>query len=350
MNKTKHHILQLNFEKTWRGGERQTLYNMLGFKNEDCYVELLCRKNYPLETEARKQNFTTHAFSSALSIIWFLITKGKNYDVLHAQTSHILTYCILTKPFHTAQVLFSKRVDFVPKGFLTKLKYKLTTHVTVISPAIKTIFNSFGINHVHVVSDIVEPQKLNKQRVLAVLKNNNIPQDKKIIGSLAAFVPHKDPHTLIEAIKILSEKRSDFIFLHFGEGELKQAIQQKINKYHLQNRYYLMGFHQQAEDFFSVLDGFVMSSQEEGLGSSVLDAFLYEVPVASTNAGGLKTLVDNNRGAVCNIHSPNELADCIETIINRTTETEQRIKNAKQYALNFHSMKFITNQYLQILK
>lgn len=350
MSKKIHHILELNFEKTWRGGERQTLYNSLGFRNENCEVELLCRKNYPLEIEAKKNNFTTHPFHSIFSVIWFLITKGKNYDVLHAQTSHILTYCVLTKPFHKAKILFSKRVDFVPKGFFTKLKYKLTTHVTVVSPAIKTIFNNFGIERVFVVSDIVEPQKLNKERAKDVLLKMHIPNNKKIIGTLSAFVPHKDPHNLFEAIHILSQQRNDFVLLHFGDGELKKEIEQKIKDNHLSDIYYPMGFHHQAEDFFSVFDVFVMSSEEEGLGSSVLDAFIYEVPVASTNAGGLKTLVDKTRGSVCRIHSPKELAECINHQLTKNDETTQMIANAKQYALQHHSMNAITKQYLDIIK
>lgn len=350
MNLKAKKILELNFEKTWRGGERQTLYNMIGFRNEGCQVDLICRKNYPLEAESQKHHFKTFSFSSILNIIWFLIRYGKNYDVLHAQTSHILTYCVLTKPFHKTDVMFSKRVDFVPKGLFTKLKYKLTNHVTVVSPAIKAIFNEFGVKNVTVISDIVEPQVLNKKRVEEFLNAKNIPQQKKILGTLAAFVPHKDPHTLIEALKILYSLRQDFIFLHFGEGELMSEIQKKVEEYKLQSVYFMLGFHKNVEDFFSVFNGFVMSSEEEGLGSSVLDAFVYNVPVASTNAGGLKTLLENNRGTLCNIHSPQELAHCMDVILTQSEQNKAMTDNAKTYALNYHSMKFITDQYLNVLK
>jgi glycosyltransferase involved in cell wall biosynthesis len=326
------------------------LYNMQGFRDAQQSVELLCRRNFPLETEAKKQGFKTHGFNSIFSVLFFLITKGKNYNVLHAQTSHILTYCVLTKPFHKATIIFSKRVDFVPKGFFTKLKYKLTDHVTVISSAIKTIFNTFGIPQVSVISDIAVKTTLDKNRAERILSEYHIPTEKKRIGTLAALVPHKAPLTMVEAIYLVSKQRQDFVFLHFGEGPLMQEVKQKIKDYNLSEVYKIMGFHQQVEDIFSVLDGFVMSSEEEGLGSSVLDAFLYEVPVASTNAGGLKDLLKDSRGEVCEIHAPEKLASCIHAMLDNSAKTQEMIRNAKTYVEQFHSMEYITNQYLVLIK
>ena len=99
-----------------------------------------------------------------------------------------------------------------------------------------------------------------------------------------------------------------------------------------------------------MLDGFVMSSEEEGLGSSVLDAFLYNVPVASTNAGGLKDLLKDDRGEVCEIHSSEKLAICINAILDNSAKTQEMVRNAKTYVEQFHSMEYITNQYLALLK
>ena len=343
-------ILELNFEKSWRGGERQTLYNMQGFRNSGQIVELLCLKGSPLELEAKKEKFKIHSFYSTLGVLFFLIRKGKKYQVLHAQTSHILTYCVLSKPFHKATIVFSKRVDFVPRGFFTKLKYKFTDHVTVISNPIKEIFNKFGIPRVTVISDIAVEKELNKIRVNSVLEVFHVPKNKKIIGTLASYVTHKDPLNMLEAIYIVSKQRNDFVFLHFGMGPLIKQMNEKIKEYNLSGTYKIMGFHEKAEDFFCLLEGFVMSSEEEGLGSSVLDAFLYNVPVASTNAGGLKDLLNDERGEVCEIHSPEKLAICINAILDNSEKTKKMVINANSYVKQFHSMEYITNQYLALLK
>ncbi len=341
-------ILQLNFEKNWRGGERQTLYNMIGFRDAGYEVELVCIKDFELERKAKALNFKTYSFNTTFSVIIFLLFKCRGYTFLHAQTSHILTYCVFTKWFHKTPIVFSRRVDFVPKGFLTKLKYSYTNYVTGVSTAIKKIIENFGIKNVAVISDIAIEKKLNRERALAVLKEKNISSTKKIIGTLAAFVDHKDPFNMLEAIKILSEKRQDFTFLHFGSGELQPAIQQKIKDYNLEEYYKIMGFYDTAEDFFTILDVFVMSSKEEGLGSSVLDAFLYEVPVASTTAGGLIDIVKDGRAEICEKHSPQQLANCINELLSNPEKAKQNTQKAKEYVNTFHTVNYITQHYLNL--
>lgn len=57
-------ILELNFEKGWRGGERQTIYTLQGFKNAGIQVALLCRKNTPLHRHALSEGYNVYAYSN----------------------------------------------------------------------------------------------------------------------------------------------------------------------------------------------------------------------------------------------------------------------------------------------
>jgi len=69
---------------------------------------------------------------------------------------------------------------------------------------------------------------------------------------IAALTKEKDPFTLIEAIKKLSETRSDFVVLHFGSGDLQKSVEEKIKECNL-SHYFLLGFADNVEDFFSLL-------------------------------------------------------------------------------------------------
>lgn len=342
-------ILELNFERTWRGGERQTLYNMMGFRNAGHEVALVCRKGYPLEQKAKAEGFKVYSFTNIFGVISFLISKGKKCDVLHAQSSHILTYCLLAKPFHGKKIVFTRRVDFVPKGSLTKWKYMKTDKLVAISSAVKDIISAFsGRNDVELISDVVVSKKLNKERAITILQDARINAEKKIVGTTAAFVPHKDPLTMVEAIYELSKQRNDFVFLHFGDGELMEAIQYRIAELGLQDVYKLMGFHEDVEDMFSVFEVFVMSSVEEGLGSSVLDAFVYKVPVAGTNAGGLKDLLEADRGIICEKKDASALAKAINKLLENRANSSIT-EGAFNYVQQYHSLEYITKQYLKIL-
>lgn len=343
-------ILELNFEKGWRGGERQTLYNMQGFRNAGISTELICRKNSALEAKAREDGFIVHGFSSVAGVLFFLLFKAKKYDCIHAQTSHILTYCVLTKWFHRKKIIFTRRVNFAPKGFFTKLKYNSTGILVAVSNEVKnTVAHFCGRNDVVLISDIVVKQNASAAAANKLLKEYSRAK-KNIIGTTSAFTSEKDPFTMLEAIKKLYQLRQDFVFLHFGDGPMMAEIQQKIRQENLQEVYRLMGFSSNVLDVLPFFKVFVLTSVQEGLGSSVLDAFINEVPVVSTNAGGLKELLQHGRGIACDSGNSDCIAEGIHTFLSNEEQKQQAVRHALEYVQQYHSMDYITQQYIGLIK
>jgi len=341
-------ILELNFEKTWRGGERQTLYNMQGFRNSEHEVSLLCCKNSPLEAKAKAEGFKTFSFHNIFGAFFFLIFKCRRYDILHAQSSHILTYTVLAKKFHGRKIIFTRRIYKTPKGKFTKWKYLLADRIIAISPAIKEVIEKFVNKKVAVISDIAEEKKIDRERGKSFISNLHLKEGTLIVGTTAALTKEKDPFTMIDAIRLLANKRNDFVFLHFGGGNLESEMKERIKKYQLENIYHMMGFVENVEDIFSILDLFVMSSAMEGLGSSVLDAFIYKVPVVSTDAGGLPELLKDGRGILCKKNSPESLASGIEKLFSNPEMITKITSDAFVYAKQFHSLEYIPKQYTDL--
>jgi glycosyltransferase involved in cell wall biosynthesis len=342
-------ILEINTEKGWRGGENQTLLALIGFRKLGHEAELLCFENSALHMQAAAAGFTCHPLTSSTKSIGFLMKYGKNYSILHTQTSKQLTYCILTKPFHNSKVILSRRVDFVPKGFFTLLKYNACDGIICVSGAIEKILKQAGIKtRTVVISDCVTEKTLNKTRAQELLQKLTI-SGKNIIGTTAALVPHKDPVTLVNAVNILRTKRSDFVLLHFGSGPLAATIQQFITDNNLQDYYKLIGFKERVEDYFSIFNYFVMSSQEEGLGSSVLDAFVYKVPVVSTNAGGLNELV-TGRGYVTEKKNAQLLAEALHTAMNSPEQNKKNVAAGYTYAVSNLSVEKIHEEHIDFFK
>jgi glycosyltransferase involved in cell wall biosynthesis len=151
---------------------------------------------------------------------------------------------------------------------------------------------------------------------------------------------------MVQAIHHLSQMRDDFMFLHFGEGTLQHEVEREIADLNVNRCYHLMGQVDNVEDFFSIFDVFVMSSQEEGLGSSVLDAFQYKVPVVSTNAGGLQEVVEGN-GLLCEIKDAKALALSINEILNDADLKTAITENAFDAVQKKYSLETITNQYVE---
>jgi glycosyltransferase involved in cell wall biosynthesis len=343
-------ILSLNFERSWRGGERQTLLNAIGLINKGYDVHLLCRKDSYIEKIATEHNVTTVTLNSIIGVLYFLLRNARRYDVLHAQDSQILTYCVLSKPFHAAKIIFTRRVNFHPKGITTRLKYRLCDRIIAISNSVKNIVADFSSrNDITIISDIVVRTPSDKNKIQEQLTKIN-PQQKKIIGTIAALTSEKNPLANIEVVRLLKDRREDFIFLHFGDGKMKKEMIQLISENNLQDYYFLMGFVENVYDYLSVMDVFIMTSSNEGLCSSVLDAFLHRVPVVSTAAGGLRELIKEGRGLACQIENPVMIADGIDHILNNTRLVVAQIEKAYTYVIEKHSMEHISDQYDQLIK
>ncbi|MBC7389749.1 MAG: glycosyltransferase family 4 protein [Opitutaceae bacterium] len=341
-------ILEINTEKTWRGGERQTFFALKGFKGLGHTVELLAREYFPLIKKSEELEIKTYSVKSHLGVVPFLMKYGKNYDILHVQTASLLTFAVLTKPFHNCKVVYTRRLDFVPKGWLTRWKYNQADLIVAISTPIKTILETIGVKNIVLIPECIEAKSLDKKRALKFLKENGF-EGKKIIGTTSALVQHKDPQTLVKAIALLANRRSDFIMLHFGDGVLRNEVEQLIVQNKLSSVYKLAGFVENVEDFFSIFDVFVMSSEEEGLGSSVLDAFIYKVPVVSTNAGGLAELLEG-RGTLVNIKDPVSLCEALDTALENSNQREYLVNEAFRYASDNLTIEMIHKQYTDNFK
>lgn len=340
-------VLQINTQRQWRGGERQTYYITKALLEKGINVELLCMKDSFLYKKAANESIPVIGVNTDFEILRYLVLKGNRYDLIHCQNSKSQKLAVLTKPFHRRQIIFTRRVGFQPKGIFSRLKFRLTDRIIAISNEVKqSLIGPFPELTVDVIPDCVIKKDLSPRRAEGLKKELNI-EGKKIVGTTSAVVPIKDPFTMLRAIKELSKKRNDFVFLHFGDGKLIQKLQQEIRKVGLGSIYILMGFHEDVEDFYSVFDVFVVSSILEGLCSSVLDAFVYKVPVVATEAGGLKEIVQG-RGLLCPVKDYKCLAEAIERLLSDESLRAELTENAYQYVMEKFYLDAVINRYIQL--
>lgn len=340
-------ILEINTEKTWRGGERQTYYNIKGFAKQGEDVTLIALKDYPLAERVSKLGVKVIEVKSNLEAYWYLCRYGRKYDIIHAQTAKAQSLAVFSKPFHKRPVVYTRRVDFIPKGFVSRFKYQRTDQIVAITNAIKNILEKhLSLKGISVITEIVEEKELDLERANSLRQKYS---GKKILATTSALVPHKDPFTMIKAVKELSYLRDDFVFLHFGTGPLMEKAKKLVSELGIENLYKFMGFVENVEDFFAIFDVFVMSSSEEGLGSSVLDAFIYKVPVVSTDAGGLRETVEGC-GLLCRVGDYRCLAQSINRVLEDNGLRSKLIEKAYQKARTKHSLEKVTQDYIRLFR
>ncbi len=342
-------ILELDFEAGWRGGERQTFLSMQQFRAAGHEVEILCRAGGKMAERARADGFVVHPCNNVAGVLAFLAIHGESYDILHPQTGHMLSWAVLTRPLHRRPVVYSRRVAFALKGWFTRYKYQRVDQVVAISQACADSVRALGVDDIEIIPSAVLPVQPDLPRCQALADTLGI-DGRRVVATTSALSADKDPLLLVEAVASLRQRRNDFVFVHFGTGDMTDAVKTRINELGLEQVFLLGGYQQQVEALFGLFDVFVMSSREEGLGSSVLDAFSARVPVASTDAGGLKELLADERGLLSAVGDARSLAAHIDTLLDGSPQVLAMAERAYEYVIRVHSVETMANSYLRLFE
>ncbi|MEJ2896106.1 glycosyltransferase family 4 protein [Bordetella avium] len=341
-------ILQLNFEKGWRGGERQTLYCMRAFRKAGHQVELLCRAGGPLEARARSEGFVTHGVRNVAGQLAFLVRHGHGFDILHSQTANTNTWAVLTKLLHRRPVVFSRRTSFVVEPgeeWKTGFKWRHVDLMVAISEMAASEPRRLGVQPV-IIRSAVEPHVIDPANVAGLVDEFQL-HGKRVLATSAALIRDKDPVTLVRAVGELARTRRDFVFLHFGAGGDREAeARAEVEKLGIGDVYRFTGFRKGVEDFYSIMDVFVMASCEEALGSSVLDAFLQHVPVVSTDAGGLKESLADGRGVLVAVGDHSAMAQGMARCLDDAAFCAEITQRAYDYVRTEHDVSEMGKRYL----
>lgn len=117
----------------------------------------------------------------------------------------------------------------------------------------------------------------------------------------------------------LRRKYSEFKLLIFGDGELREELQQYINRKGLEDKIIL--YHSTSDVHERIKDAymFVSSSDFEGLSNSMLEAMAMGIPTVCTDCpcGGARMVIQDGRnGLLIPVGNREKLVDAMERIIN----------------------------------
>ena len=281
-------ILHINLERGWRGGERQTLYLMEGLRDLGYENHLLTRKNDLFVQQALKCGFSPKTIKKPFLLHGPFL---RHFDIIQLHEVRGLQLAAFWKFLHGKPLVFTRRVDNMPSNHaFTRFKYKQISHLIAISGKIKSVMVEWGFDPDHIT---VIPSAINlvsKAQPAKVQRLKKRFSGRKIVGSVAALEDRKDPFTLLDAASIVNRQRSDVVFVLLGEGVLRDKLEARAKDLSLKNIVF-EGYKNDLHSYYPIFDVFLVTSKSEGLGSSILDAFFYRIPVVATAAGGIPDLV-----------------------------------------------------------
>ena len=330
-------VLHVNNEKTWQGGERQTLLTAEEQRRRGLDSQIACRPGSLLEEMARAAGIPTIALPTALpAAVPPLRRAARSFDVLHCQTGRTHSMAVLATLTSRKPLVVSRRVHIVPRdSWFTRWKYRRVDRIVCSSRWIERLLQEWGMppGQMTVIYDAVPGDAfVPREACLAELRERTrVTAGRKLIGNIAALVGHKDHATLLHAARKIAEHRRDVAVIIVGDGPLRDDLVRLRRALDLAETVHFAGFVPQAERLLPGFDVFAMASRTEGLGTIVLDAAMAGVPVAATSGGGLPEAVLHERtGLLAPVGDAAALADALLRLLDDPALAQRLARAARR--------------------
>ena len=263
------------------------------------------------------------------------ITEARGGPCLfHAHDAHALTLAGLIAAATHQPFVVTRRVDFHLRrpGF-----WRRADRVIAISAAVRGILVEDGIDpgKIVVVNSGIDLSSTERIRQAPIRLELGLPESGPLAVAVGALVDHKDHQTLVRAAARLRTTHPDLHWAVAGEGDLRGALEREIRDLGLGSVIHLLG--QVAEPLRLIRDAsvFVMSSKEEGLGTSVLDAMAIGTPVVATRAGGIPEMVDGGAGILVPPRDPDLLAAGVARVLDHPDVAARLVETASKRVTTF---------------
>jgi L-malate glycosyltransferase len=332
-------IVHVASGREWRGGQRQVW--LLSRELRRLGVEQvvvtgrgteLARRSTMAGIRLKLVNWRT---SLDPRVLWPLLSQiHRRPSILHAHDAHALTLAGVCSTLTGTPLVVTRRVDFP----LQRPGYWIRAdRVIAISQAVADVLVTSGVprQRIDVIYSGIPVDSLMGVSRLGIRERLGLPPNTRVAANVAALVRHKDHETLLGAAKHLYETQPDLHWVIAGEGELRSRVESRIEALGLGERVHLLGQIDEPARLIADSDLFVMSSRQEGLGTSVLDAMAIGIPIASTAAGGLPEILRDGAGLLTPPEDPVALAGSVKRLLEEPELRDRLVAQARIAVLRF---------------
>lgn len=337
------HICHINLAKGFRGGERQTFLLMLGLSKQKITQKLICRKDSELARKARSIEGLDIIEISKPFLLHVL--KTRNSDLIHVhegRSSHFAYYA--SKQTHIPYII-TRRIPNKPSqtGF-TRKAYHHATHVVALSNAIQNQLLEYDASLNCSIIPSMRSDLPFDANTVEDLKSKY--QNRIIVGHIGALVDHhKGQSTIIEAARLLQDSHPQIKFLLLGQG--KDEAQLKAEAKDLTNIEFV-GFVDNVGDYLALFDYFAFPSNEEGLGSILLDVMQFGKPIIASNVDGIPDIIQHEfNGLLITAKDAIGLKESILRLMNDSELITKLTENALRTVQDY-SVEKITEKYMEL--
>ena len=301
-------------------------------------VELLCIMEGIFTKEAKAEGIPIkiiqqnkrYSFKPILEIKKY-ISKG-NYDLVHchgARANYIAFFIRkgLKMPFITT-LHSDYKLDFKDSGYkqaifmpinaiaLRKFKYILTVTKSFKNMLIERGFDEKKLKVIYNGINMQKDIKLIDKKDFLQAYNIEYNKDFVYIGIAARLQQVKGLKDFLQASKLLLKDNKNLMFLIAGSGVLEENMKAYIKENNLEEKVKMLGFIEDIDSFYNVLDINVLTSYSESFPYALLEGARLKKPTIATQVGGIPEMIKNNEtGFLIKPHNSQDLKDKINLLL-----------------------------------
>lgn len=340
-------ILEIEYSKGWGGQEKRTvrLINNLNKDKFDIFYvaqpdSTIVKNRTDIEATViplqMRQSYDIKAIYNLCKII-----KEKKIDIISTHSGKDAWLGSIVGKLTNTKVV---RVRHLQTPINSTTSYNLSTRVVTVSKQVEKYLLNKGVKKekLQTIYTGIDTDKFRPKKEKLLREELNLDKETILIGIVAVLRGAKRHKDLIEAISQIEE---DVKLVIVGNGPQEENITKIINEKNLKDKVFMLGHREDIHNLLPSFDIFVLPSNMEALGTSILEASSCAIPCVGSRVGGIpECIIDNQTGFLFENQNVKELKEKLEQLIHDKQLRVQFGKNARELIVNNFSVNSMVNK------
>ncbi|MDX1943217.1 MAG: N-acetyl-alpha-D-glucosaminyl L-malate synthase BshA [Saprospiraceae bacterium] len=274
-----------------------------------------------------------------------------HYAIPHATVAYVAKKILLSEGRYVPYITTLHGTDITIVGnnntFAPVVEFSINKSdgVTAVSESLRQqTYDYFDIKkEIKVIYNFIDFDRFTKSNK-DHFKKAIAPNGERILLHVSNFRKLKRVEDVIQVFKRVHETIPSKLIL-VGDGPERHNMEELSRKLDLHHEVRFLGKQDAIEELLAIADLFVMPSQSESFGLAALEAMACEVPVISSNAGGLPEVnIHGETGLLSDVGDVEQMSKNAITILGNEDTLQKFRANALKQAKRF-DIKNILPQY-----
>lgn len=280
--------------------------------------ERLASDGFEVELLQRRPGFDWRCVSRIARLL-----RKARVDILHAQQYTPFAYAMATRLLGgRPRIVFTEHGRFFPdlpsrkRKIFNRFLLRRADRIIAVGRSVQhALVHNEGLPaaRIEVIYNGVRQSRFDSRGDAKLVRQElDLRSEDFVVIQVARLDSIKDHETALRAVAKAKESLPHIKLLIVGDGPQKPLIENAIDQLGLRDFVCMLGMRQDVHRLLAAADVFLLSSLSEGIPVTIIEAMFSDLPVVSTNVGGVPELLEHNRtGLLAPVGADRELADSL---------------------------------------